>query len=154
MRNVSLDRQNTIVAMSHNFVLPNLTNRLLRSTSFNTNTNSLKFSTKRPRLFTQTDQAAWCSGHVPHFWEVRALNLRRDRDHPDWGLLWLFSVRLDNCRANASVRAQLLARYEIFTALYRRIQIFFPKFTPIHHRSPIILPLLLNVGTNVLSYTV
>jgi hypothetical protein len=29
--------------------------------------NSLKFRTKRPRLFTQTDQAAWCSGHVPHF---------------------------------------------------------------------------------------
>jgi len=95
MRNVSLDRQNTIVAMSQCpttlcrqiwptvYFVPLVSIRIL---------NSLKFSTKRPRLFTQTDQAAWSSGHVPHFWELRALNLHRDRDHPDWGLSWLFSA--------------------------------------------------------------
>jgi hypothetical protein len=89
--------------------------------------NSLKFSTKRPRLFTQTDQATWFSSHVPHFWEVRALNLHRDTGHPDWGLSWLFSVRLGNWRAIVSVRAQMHARYEVFADLFRRIQIFFPN---------------------------
>ena len=95
MRNVSLDRQNTIVAMSQCrrtlcrqiwptvYFVPLVSIRIL---------NSLKFSTKRPRLFTQTDQAAWSSGHVPHFLELRALNLHRDTDHPNWGLSWLFSA--------------------------------------------------------------
>jgi hypothetical protein len=50
----------------------------------------------------------------------------------------LFSVRLGKWSATASVRAQLLARYEVFAALFRRIKIFFsfPKFTPIYHPSP------------------
>lgn len=64
--------------------------------------NFLKFSTKRPRLFTQTDQAAWCSRHVPHFWEVRALNLHWDTDLPYWGLSRLFSIRLGNWRLGHS----------------------------------------------------